>query len=152
MAYLLGSNDQVVPTRPPSRSSFLINRHHSHTEYIQCLIYQRMCHGAAAQVGEITHNVNELLHFTLAFRLNFSHLQRYKRAKLISLYFRLVGGQDRAQAHICKYLGCKCFPNLPEDLAPFWCGDVTDVPVSLPRLIEGLMQLFGGCLHVLDGN
>jgi len=34
----------------------------------------------------VTHNVNELLHFTLAFRPDFSHLQRNERTEFISLH------------------------------------------------------------------
>ena len=46
-------------------------------------------------VGELTHNVNELLHFTLTFRLHFSHFQRDKRTELISLYFSVSRGLEQ---------------------------------------------------------
>ena len=64
----------------------------------------------------------------------------------------LAGGQNKNRAHICKYLGCKRFANLPENLASPWCGDATNVTVSLSRLIESLVQLFGRCLRELYGN
>jgi len=92
----------------------------------------------------ITYNVNELLHFTLALRLDFPHLQRDKCTELISLRvfwggLLLIGGQNKNRAHICKYLGRERFPNLPEDLASPWCGDAANITVSLSRFIEGLV-------------
>lgn len=89
--YLPRWSDQVVPKRRPSHSSFLISRHHSHTKFAEYFISYWTCRGLTRSVWERTHNVDELLHFTLAFSPNLSHLQRNKCAEFISLqYYRGV--------------------------------------------------------------
>ena len=154
--YLPRSCGRVVRTQQPFHSSFSINRHRSHTKYIHCSVSERAYRGRIGWMRGVTHNVNELLYFTLTLRPNLPHLQRDKRAKLVPLCIflaRVIVSREpnKYRAHICEYLGCKCFPDLPEDLTSPRRGDAPNVTVSLSRLVKGFMQLFGRCLE-LNGN